>query len=219
VDLEQQLTAGAGAEPGGKRPGRPRREDVGPESTRDRIVRLATGLFAARGFDATGVQEISAVADVGRGALYHHFRSKQHLLFEIVMDTVTRVDARAAEIVDGPGTSESRLAALAEALVVELAERREAHRVGFRDWRSLNPDQVAAVVVARGRYEDRWRTVLAQGAEEGRWRPVDDVLVRVTVGMFAATHEWVRADGPVSPPDLARRMIDLLLGGLRNLPG
>lgn len=57
------------------------------EVTRASLVDAARQLFAERGFAATSTEEILAAAGLSRGALYHHFRNKEHL-FEAVYEAV-----------------------------------------------------------------------------------------------------------------------------------
>lgn len=49
-------------------------------STRDDLLRHAIALFAERGYDGVGVQEVCAAAGVTKPTLYHHFGSKRGLL-------------------------------------------------------------------------------------------------------------------------------------------
>ena len=56
-------------------------------STRGRLVGAARELFAVRGFAGTSVEEVLRRAAVSRGALYHHFASKE-LLFRAVYEAV-----------------------------------------------------------------------------------------------------------------------------------
>ncbi|MBN1835680.1 MAG: TetR/AcrR family transcriptional regulator [Spirochaetales bacterium] len=53
------------------------------EETRERILGAAEECFARDGFEATGVAEICTVAGVSKGALYHHFPSKQTIFVEL----------------------------------------------------------------------------------------------------------------------------------------
>ncbi|MGQ0831433.1 MAG: TetR/AcrR family transcriptional regulator [Microthrixaceae bacterium] len=54
-------------------------------STRGALVAAARQLFAEKGFAATGREEIVALAGVTRGAMYHHFASKE-ALFQAVWE-------------------------------------------------------------------------------------------------------------------------------------
>ncbi|MFG6198392.1 TetR family transcriptional regulator [Nonomuraea sp. JJY05] len=48
--------------------------------TRERLLKAAAEVFAARGYDGTRVADIAAAAGVSNGALYAHFGSKADLL-------------------------------------------------------------------------------------------------------------------------------------------
>lgn len=57
-----------------------------PELTRERIINAATELFTDRGYDKTSMQDIiDATGGLSKGAVYHHFRSKEDL-FDAVAD-------------------------------------------------------------------------------------------------------------------------------------
>jgi AcrR family transcriptional regulator len=53
------------------------------DETRHRILEAAEQCFARYGFEATGVAEICATAGISKGALYHHFPSKQDIFVEL----------------------------------------------------------------------------------------------------------------------------------------
>jgi AcrR family transcriptional regulator len=74
------------------------------ETTRNAIVGAASGLFGRQGYAATTMDEIAAAAGVAKGAVYHHFPSKERL-FEVVFDAATaglakQVSAAAANSTD-----------------------------------------------------------------------------------------------------------------------
>ena len=57
-----------------------------PELTQERIVEAATELFTSQGYDKTSMQDIiNATGGLSKGAVYHHFRSKEDL-FDAVAD-------------------------------------------------------------------------------------------------------------------------------------
>ena len=59
------------------------------EATRGRILEAAARLFAEQGYEATSTQQILEAAGTSRGALYHHFETKQ-AIFEAVFERVSK---------------------------------------------------------------------------------------------------------------------------------
>lgn len=57
------------------------------EDTRQGIIDAARELFSERGYAATSIDEIVARARVTKGAMYHHFGSKEEV-FRLVLETV-----------------------------------------------------------------------------------------------------------------------------------
>jgi AcrR family transcriptional regulator len=80
------------------------RRELYSEATRAALLDEATRLFALRGYAGTSLEDVAAASQVTRGAVYHHFDSKQ-ALFEAVLDAQeTRAVARitAAASADDP---------------------------------------------------------------------------------------------------------------------
>jgi AcrR family transcriptional regulator len=59
------------------------------EATRAAIVKAAKRLFGERGFAATTIDNVATAAHVAKGAVYHHFETKE-ALFEAVFDEVSQ---------------------------------------------------------------------------------------------------------------------------------
>nr|WP_063571722.1 TetR/AcrR family transcriptional regulator [Luteibacter rhizovicinus] len=78
------------------------------ETTRAAIIEAATRLFGEQGFGETSVDQIAAAAHVAKGAVYHHFASKE-AIFERVLDAISASVARevamagrrASDVLDG----------------------------------------------------------------------------------------------------------------------
>jgi AcrR family transcriptional regulator len=70
------------------------------DNNRERIEACALRLFAARGYEAVGVQEIVDEAGITKPTLYHYFGSKQGLLETILSEnfqTLNQVVTEAAQ--------------------------------------------------------------------------------------------------------------------------
>lgn len=51
------------------------------EETKQLLINKAFSLFNTHGFEAVGVRDIASAAGVSTGAFYHHFKSKEELVF------------------------------------------------------------------------------------------------------------------------------------------
>lgn len=59
--------------------------------TRDRIFRIAAGLFGSHGWQATTLDDIVSAAGITKGAFYHYFPSKQALCEASIDQAVSEV--------------------------------------------------------------------------------------------------------------------------------
>jgi AcrR family transcriptional regulator len=187
-------------------------------ATRERIIRTATTLFAANGYDATGIAELIAAAGVSRGAFYYHIDSKQTLLFEISKNQVDSMNAVAADIVAGPASCTEKVRTLARTLIRNISEHRAEWAVFFRDFIALKGDRRTEILAARDQYERYWLAVLEEGARLREFVGVTPLVVKGVLGMLNYTYLWIDPHGKVTPEELADSYADLLLHGLLQPP-
>jgi AcrR family transcriptional regulator len=116
------------------------------QATRQQIIAVATRLFASQGYEATSIDSVLLQCALSRGALYHHFDSKE-ALFAAVLEGVESDVAR--ELVKA-----SRRA----------ADPIEALRAGCYAWlRLARDDAVRQIVLVDAPTVVGWR----------KWREID----------------------------------------------
>ncbi|WP_347925685.1 TetR/AcrR family transcriptional regulator [Pontimicrobium sp. SW4] len=59
---------------------------------RKQIIDVATKLFSERGYENTPLSAVCEVANVSKGLIFHHFKSKNHLLREIFSNTTKLIE-------------------------------------------------------------------------------------------------------------------------------
>ncbi|MEP1144473.1 MAG: TetR family transcriptional regulator [Henriciella sp.] len=85
-----------------------RRSKADAEKTREQLIAVATKLFAAQGYADTSVNEICLDLGITKGALFHHFKSKDALFLAVWtrlqegMDLEARQAARAVRSLTRP---------------------------------------------------------------------------------------------------------------------
>ncbi|MGA2744304.1 MAG: TetR/AcrR family transcriptional regulator [Candidatus Sulfotelmatobacter sp.] len=80
--------------------------------SRQEILRTAARLFQQRGYDATSMNDVAAALKLSKGGLYHHFQSKDEILFEIMNHAMEITEERVLAPVRRIANPEDRLRAL-----------------------------------------------------------------------------------------------------------
>lgn len=58
------------------------------ESKKNLILKSAKRLFAEKGYDATGMEEIAIATEIPKSLIYYHFKSKEELLNTIISNFI-----------------------------------------------------------------------------------------------------------------------------------
>jgi AcrR family transcriptional regulator len=101
-------------------------------STRDRILAAALDSFAARSYRAASMRQIAEAVGITKASLYHHFRSKQEILSELLTPLLDQLDAVLAAAVPERALT-ARRRQLLEASVDVMLEHREVLALCLRD--------------------------------------------------------------------------------------
>lgn len=66
-------------------------------STRELIIEKASQLFLQNGYDSTSINNILDAVDIGKGTLYHYFKSKEDVLDAVIEDRGNKILERVKE--------------------------------------------------------------------------------------------------------------------------
>jgi AcrR family transcriptional regulator len=199
--------------------GAPRNRESRTRLRRAEIVAAATQIFAARGYGGVGMRDIADAVGIRGASLYHHFPSKEEILFAICL-TVTREPVEEnLPLLDAAGTPSERLAALVRAHIRHLRRRRLEYLVGAHERASLTPEHLAEVDEYRYYYNRRVREVLAAGMRAGEFRELDPKLVALgMLDMLNGVSAWIRGDSDADVEAVEQTYLRLLFDGLRPEP-
>ena len=79
---------------------------------RQEILRTAARLFQQQGYDATSMNDVAAALRLSKGGLYHHFQSKDEILFHILSHAMDITEERVINVVRKVEGAEQRLRTL-----------------------------------------------------------------------------------------------------------
>src|SRR5207249_173332 len=87
--------------------------------TKAHLLAAAVRLFSAQGYEQTTLQQIAEEAGMTKGALYHHFQSKEDVLRHVHDEVIEEVIAASQPVIDADLPPAE---ALRELIVVHLRE-------------------------------------------------------------------------------------------------
>ena len=152
-----------------------------PADSQAAIFKAAAEEFAARGFDAAGVDRIAAAARVNKAMLYYHFGSKRALYLHILRHMFQAVGQRARAIADGPGSAPEKIDAWIAAIVEEAAARPWFPSIMLRELASGAPRFDPETFSLLNAVFASVRDIILQGRREGQFREVDPLLTHLTI--------------------------------------
>jgi len=195
-----------------------------PRNKRAEIVAIATEYFGENGYEDTKWADVAAAVGLGPTALYHYFESKQHCLFEILVEGVDEALAEFTRlnqgdfatafpaVVRGSFERDEREVRRARVLVAEQALVRHPRPA---------PREEDARLRAFGllkHYEQGWRDLMAAGMSEGAIPASDpELLTRAVIGTHNSVWQWYRPDGRLALDEVADFYVPRMLA-LAGLP-
>lgn len=191
------------------------------EDTRARLLAAARQAFAEQGYAHTSMDDFTAAVGLTRGALYHHFGSKEKLLLAVIDQLEGEVGTRLQAIADSAPDAWQALRRRCQGYL-ELALVPELRRIILQDARAMFGDVPQAHQrIGIAALESALQALI----DDGVARTVHaGVTARMLYGAVTEAAFWIaEADGdPPARLAASQAALDHLLNGLlvrqANLP-
>src|SRR5205807_3480392 len=146
------------------------------QARRQAIIDTSASVFARRGYHATGITELCAANDLGKGALYHYIGSKEELLAAIHDRVMDEVMGGADRVAEAGGSPSEQLAMLGNELLDVIHRYPDPVWVFLHEFPALTGERAAKFRARRREYEQSVEAVLRAGVKTGEFRDIDPWL-------------------------------------------
>ena len=186
------------------------------QEPRQEILRTAARLFQQQGYDATSMNDVAAALKLSKGGLYHHFESKDEILFHIMSHAMEITEERVINVVRRIDGVEERLRTLIRLHIqVVLSPEDREITVMLHENHPLPPALRRQI---NGRKKDYLHFVENLIAEVQRKRnsqsPVTPRAAALAlVGMINWIYQWYKPDGPLTGDALVRQYTEIFFHG------
>ena len=189
--------------------------------SRQEILRTAARLFQQRGYDATSMNDVAAALKLSKGGLYHHFQSKDEILFEIMDHAMEITQERVLAPVRGIADSQERLRALIRLHIeVVLSPRDREITVMLHENHPLPPTLRKRINQRKKEYVHFVESLIAEVQKEAqRSRNVKGAVspraaAFALLGMINWIYQWYKPEGELQANSLIPQFTELLFGGI-----
>jgi AcrR family transcriptional regulator len=189
---------------------------------RAEVLREAARLFMASGFHGTSMDDIASALGFTKAALYHYFRAKSDILFEIyeaVADAVAnRLDEHPADL-----AAEERLHRTLRDMMHVIAEMPVEVTVFFQEGPLLSsclPRRQAKELRAKEqRFTDYVTDAVEDAMDSGVLRRADPTMTAYAfIGMVSWASRWYQPGGRAGVNEIADFFYAIGMDGARAVP-
>lgn len=186
---------------------------------REQLIDIAARLFEEEGYHKASMERLAERAGLAKPTLYHYFKSKEEILFEIHLHFIQPLIQRQQRRMKiGLRPSQVLLEAFIDHMEV-VAEKPGMLRMFFEHQRELGPDRRAQMRENRQRYRFLIEETIEEGIKAGELRPVDVRLTAFALfGMVNWAYKWFQVKGELSPRETAIFLWDLFMRGVQAGP-
>jgi len=191
--------------------------------SRQEILRTAARLFQQRGYDATSMNDVATALKLSKGGLYHHFQSKDEILFEIMNHAMEITEERVLAPVRGIADPEERLRALIRLHIeVVLSPRDREITVMLHENHPLPPTQRKRINARKKEYVHFVEDLIAQVQKESQRGHSGNSNASVSpraaafalLGMINWIYQWYKPEGYLQSQNLVPQFTNLVFKGI-----
>jgi TetR/AcrR family transcriptional regulator, cholesterol catabolism regulator len=184
---------------------------------RQEILRTAARLFQQRGYDATSMNDVAAALKLSKGGLYHHFQSKDEILFEIMNHAMEITEDRVLAPVRGIIDPEERLRTLIRLHIeVVLSPGDREITVMLHENHPLPPSLRRRINARKKEYVHYVEKLIVevQKARRSSGKVSARAAAFALLGMINWIYQWYKPEGELQAQNLVPQLTELTFGGI-----
>jgi AcrR family transcriptional regulator len=184
--------------------------------SRQEILRAAARLFQQQGYDATSMNDVAAALQLSKGGLYHHFQSKDEILFHLMDHAMDITQERVIDAVLGIADPEERLRTLIRRHIeVVLSVREREITVMLHENHPLPPALRKRINTRKKDYVHFMESLIAeaQRVRQSKGTISPRAAAFALLGMINWIYQWYKPEGTLQEENLVRQFTEIFFAG------
>lgn len=204
------------------KPLRPRKGPRGAKQTKpatrlEEVLQSAANIFFAKGFHATSIEDVARDVGMLKGSLYYYIKSKDDLLFQLLLAGIEDGDAYIAQQIDTEGDPLEQLEGAIRAQIDYIIQKRVQFGLFLHEFDSLSGKRQHKLISVMSRYNSRFVELVRRGQEQGKIIEGEPwIIVNGILGMCNWLYRWYDTDEISDPEKVKQIFVRMLLQGVRR---
>lgn len=168
-------------------------------ATKETIKKAAINLFYKKSYFATAMSNIALDSDIRKASIYHHYASKEDILFDILMTTMKELTAYIKTCLKGVENIENKMRAAVRGHVKFHCDRQKEVLISDSELRGLTANNYKSFIALRDAYEKMFQGMIVQGMEQGYFASGDAKVISYAIlTMCTSVANWFNPEGRLS---------------------
>lgn len=181
------------------------------------IMDVSLEMMRSLGYQSTSMRDIASGMKMEAASLYNHISGKEEILSETCFRMAERLLTGLADVNDIYFNPVEKLSLAVKNHVNILTENTHAGWVFVHEWRHLGEENRKQFVALRDEYEKGFTTILKQGEDEGVFQDVNNKFAVLTIlASLNWVVEWYKPQGGMTPEQIADKLTEFILSGLKK---
>jgi AcrR family transcriptional regulator len=188
------------------------------ETRHREILKTAAQLICQKGFGATSMQQIAEACGLTKAGLYHHIRSKEHLLLEIMNYGMDVFEEQVlSQVLPMADPVERLKTCMAKHVRLVTGGRDKEITIILHENDTLTGPAQAQINARKKRYIRFLESSFAEAVRDGRIRPINPKVAAFSfLGTVNWIYKWFRPDGQIPEDELNHQIQEFFFGGLER---
>lgn len=190
-------------------------------TVKERVVEAALDLFQEKGYHGVSVEELVERATTSKGGFYHHFKSKDDLLYEIHDIFISYVLKETKNACEQHHSAIDQLDTLMRTFMNVFNIYQRHITVFYNESVYLLPEHEALINKKRTAYRKLLEQILTNGQQQHVFRQELSITITamLIIGTVNWTYKWYKQHGPLTMHDITRYFNDVILRGILTEEG
>ena len=187
--------------------------------SRERLIRAGIDLFYKKGYPNTTIRDIGEKASISTSVIYHYFKDKEEVLFEIIQIAGDDLFRLLNNIIEEEKEPVKCLEKMIKAHMVDWClKRKKESKIIVMDDAWLTRERRKINIESQRKLYSLYKERLVELRKKGLIIDADlTVLCFSIFGIVAQSIRWFNEKGSLSKEEVAQNVINILFNGILKI--